>query len=58
MQQLIDRYGLDPARCLFINFEDPRLGDRLRFQTLDELVESFRARHQSAGPLHFFFDEI
>ena len=58
MQQLVDRYDLDPARCLFINFEDPRLGDGLHYQTLDELVESFRARHQDAGPLHFFFDEI
>jgi len=25
LRQLIDRYRLDPARCLFVNFEDPRL---------------------------------
>ena len=58
MQQLIGRYGLDPARCLFINFEDPRLGDRLHFDTLDNLVSAFRERHDDTRPLHFFFDEV
>ena len=25
MRQMVSRYGLDPQRCLFVNFEDPRL---------------------------------
>lgn len=57
MQQLVGHYDLEPARCLFINFEDPRLSDRLHYGTLDELLTDFRARYHH-GPLHFFFDEI
>jgi len=58
MEQLVGRYGLAPATCLFINFEDPRLIDRLEFSVLDELQAAFEARHTSGTPLTFFFDEV
>jgi hypothetical protein len=58
MRQLVDRYGLDPEHCVFINFEDPRLADALHFSTLDALVSSFRARHPKPARLAFFLDEI
>ncbi len=56
--QLVDRYGLDPLRCAFLNFEDPRLVARLDWTVLDELVTAFRARHDDDQPLYFFLDEI
>ncbi len=58
MQQMIGRYGLDPARCAFLNFEDPRLSNALRYDTLDAFVAQFRARHDDRRPLVFFLDEI
>ena len=57
MQQLVRRYGLEPTRCVFVNFEDPRLSERLSWPTLQGLVDAFRERHPE-GPLHFFLDEI
>ena len=42
--QLIERYGLDRARCLFINFEDTRLAGSLGPEVLQELVAAFEAR--------------
>lgn len=57
MAQLIGRYGLDPQRCVFVNFEDPRLARVLTFETLEALVDAFRRRHAD-GPLYFFLDEI
>ncbi len=61
LHQFPERYGLDPARCAFINFEDPRLAAHLRWETLEELVSAFRKRHgraTRAAPLVFFLDEI
>ncbi len=58
LQQLMGRYGLDPARCAFLNFEDPRLTNALSFETLDALVSAFRARHPGADDLYFFLDEV
>ncbi|MBW2736635.1 MAG: AAA family ATPase, partial [Deltaproteobacteria bacterium] len=58
LQQLIDHYGLDPLRCAFINFEDPRLSSAQSYEVLDQLVEQFRERHPAAGRLYFFLDEI
>ncbi len=58
LQQLIGRYDLDPAQCVFLNFEDPRLTKALSFETLDLLVMQFRARHPKADRLYFFLDEI
>jgi predicted AAA+ superfamily ATPase len=34
LRQLVDRYSLDRSRCLFINFEDPRLAPALDHTTL------------------------
>lgn len=57
LQQIIDHYRLDPKRCAFLNFEDPRLSADLRHETLQRLVDEFRARHPG-GELYFFLDEI
>lgn len=56
--QLMARYGVDPTRCAFLNFEDPRLARHLGWETLERLVGAFRARHGATGPLYFFLDEI
>ena len=58
LQQLIPRYGLDPMRCAFLNFEDPRLARVLTHELLDELVDRFRDRHRRVKSLYFFLDEI
>lgn len=61
LRQFIGHYELDPARCLFINFEDPRLAAHLRWETLQQLQDAFVARHGKASrraPLVFFLDEI
>ncbi|MBX3183855.1 MAG: ATP-binding protein [Polyangiaceae bacterium] len=58
LRQLVQRYKLDPRRCLFVNFEDPRLANELTHETLEALVGQFRARHPRAKRLYFFFDEI
>ncbi len=58
LQQLVGRYGLAPDHCAFLNFEDPRLASDLSFETLDRLVEQFRARHPGVPRLYYFLDEI
>ena len=58
LQQLIGRYGLDPAHCAFLNFEDPRLSAAQSWTTLDRLVERFRDRHRRSDVLYFFLDEV
>lgn len=56
LRQLMSRYQLDPARCLFVNFEDPRLAGSLDHTTLQNLVEAFEA---DRGPdCVYLFDEI
>jgi len=42
LRRLIDRYGLDHSRCLFVNFEDPRLAPALDHSTLQLMVEADR----------------
>jgi predicted AAA+ superfamily ATPase len=42
-RQLVDRYGLDRSRCLFVNFKDPRLAPALDHTTLDVMVSAFEA---------------
>jgi predicted AAA+ superfamily ATPase len=56
LQQLMDRYGLDRAKCLFINFEDPRLAASLDHTLLDTMVKAFEAEHGPGGT--YFLDEI
>ena len=54
--QLMGRYGLDPQRCVFVNFEDPRLAGQLDHTVLQALVDAFQA--QRPVPACYFFDEI
>lgn len=56
LAQMMDRYGLDRRRCLFMNFEDPRFAARLDHALLQSLVETFDAH--LGGPGTYFFDEI
>lgn len=56
LRQLIDRYRLDPARCLFVNFEDPRLASALGHETLTLMTESFEA--DRGGDCTYLLDEI
>lgn len=58
LRQLIAHYQLDPAHCVFLNFEDPRLSGAMSYTTLEQLVEQFRASHPRADRLYFFLDEI
>jgi predicted AAA+ superfamily ATPase len=58
LQQLVDRYGLDPALCALLNLEDPRLSLSQTYGTLERLVELFRTRYPDAQKLYFFLDEI
>jgi predicted AAA+ superfamily ATPase len=56
LQQLVGRYGLDRERCLFLNFEDPRLAPALNFSTLQLMVDAFEA---DRGPgCAYLLDEI
>jgi predicted AAA+ superfamily ATPase len=58
MRQMIARYALDPAACLFLNCEDPRLSQSLSWEVLEAAVTAFRARHRRGANLTFFLDEI
>lgn len=56
LAQMMEHFGLDRRRCLFVNFEDPRFAAHLDFTTLQSLVDAFEP---SAGPgTTYFFDEI
>jgi predicted AAA+ superfamily ATPase len=56
LRQLIDRYRLDRTRCLFVNFEDPRLAPALDHTTLQLMVDAFEA---DRGPgCTYLLDEI
>lgn len=56
LAQLMKRYRLDRRRCMFVNFEDPRLLGRLDHQTLQALVDVFE-KERGKG-CTWFFDEI
>lgn len=58
LTQLIARYGLNPKHCAFLNFEDPRLGQRLDFSLLEMWVTEFRRRHPRLKNAYFFLDEV
>jgi uncharacterized protein len=44
------------GRAIFVNFEDPRLSDRLDYRLLDDIVGFHESR--SKKNLYYFFDEI
>lgn len=56
MTQLVQKYELDPARCAFLNLEDPRLANMLTWETLEALVNEFDQK--IGGPGVYFLDEI
>lgn len=58
LTQILKHYGLNPKKCLFVNFEDPRLVDALSVQTLDEVVAYFSKTVGRDEAIYFFFDEI
>ena len=57
LSQFIERYELERAHCLFMNFEDPRLAGSLDHELLSNLVQAFERR---IGPTQavYFLDEI
>ena len=55
--QLMERYELDRQRCLFVNFEDPRLAGFLDHTLLQAFVDAFEA-DRGAGAATYFLDEI
>lgn len=56
MTQLMRRYKLDRRRCMFVNFEDPRLSRHLDHTLLQGLVTVFE-KERGAG-CTWFLDEI
>jgi len=58
LMQLMQRYHLNPKHCAFLNFEDPRLGQRLGHSVLDQWVGEFRRVHPRLKKAYFFLDEI
>ena len=58
LAQMMERYRLDPRHCAFLNFEDPRLGQRLDHSLLDAWVAAFRGVHPRLKKAYFFLDEI
>ncbi len=56
LRQLIDRYKLDRTRCLFVNFEDPRLAGSLDHSTLQAMVDAFEA--ERGRDCVYLLDEI
>jgi hypothetical protein len=56
MAQMMRRYKLDRRRCMFVNFEDPRLARHLDHTLLQALVTVFE-KERGAG-CTWFFDEI
>ena len=58
LAQMIDRYRLNPRHCAFLNFEDPRLGQKIDDSLLDAWVAAFRAAHPRMRKAYFFLDEI
>lgn len=57
LAQLMEHYGLDRKRCIFVNFEDPRLAASLDHSVLDELVDAFETERGVKEPT-YFLDEI
>ena len=58
LAQMMERYRLNPSHCAFLNFEDPRLGQRLDHTLLDAWVTAFRNAHPRLKKAYFFLDEI
>lgn len=56
MAQLMNRYKLNRKRCLFLNFEDPRLVNALNVKTLQAMVHAFEK--QAGADVVYFLDEI
>ena len=58
MRQMARQFGLEGTnRCVFVNFEDPRLSEVLDHELLDGIVECKSSGTEPAD-VHFFFDEI
>ena len=56
--QIMEKYGLDPNHCFFMNFEDPRVSDVLDSTLLDEIVSLAKSKQENDQSQYFFFDEI
>ncbi|MBI4238249.1 MAG: ATP-binding protein [Deltaproteobacteria bacterium] len=57
LAQIMQQAAMDPHDCFFINFEDPRLSDRLDYRLCDSILQ-YAATHRRNRRCVFFFDEI
>jgi len=57
LTQLIQHYNLNPAHCIFINFEDPKLIRSLNFELLEQILTITQERLPDQKR-YFFLDEI
>lgn len=55
--QILRHFKLNPKRCAFVNFEDPRLTQNLSFEILEKILINFSKLHLGED-IYFFFDEI
>jgi uncharacterized protein len=58
LAQIMEHFALPRAECFFVNFEDPRLSDRLNPALLDEICRFAHLRCGAETKRYFFFDEI
>jgi predicted AAA+ superfamily ATPase len=56
LTQILGRYGLDRRRCLFVNFEDPRLAGRLDHATVEAMAKAFE--RTVGGEVTLLLDEV
>ncbi len=44
--------------CLYVNFEDPRLGENLKAINLFEILEEYTKKFKPKGKIYLFLDEV
>ncbi len=57
LQQLSQSWQIANTHCFAVNFEDPRIVDRLNASLLDEILATAR-EIQPEGSHHYFFDKL
>lgn len=59
--QLIERLiqgGVDPINTLYINFEEPRLGEQLNVKSLNKIFDDYVEFFEPKGKVYLFLDEV
>lgn len=50
--------GTNKNHILFVNFEDPRLGEKLNTEMLDQILDTYREFINADSKPHIFLDEV